>query len=34
MPKMTIGEVLRELKKYNEAHGTHLSYGKFVSHFL
>ena len=29
-PKLTIGEVLRELEIYNKANGTHLSYGQFM----
>lgn len=33
-PNMSVGEVLKAMERYNKAHGTHLSYGKFVSHFL
>lgn len=33
-PHLTIGEVLKAMERYNKTHGTHLSYGKFVSRFL
>jgi hypothetical protein len=29
-PKKSISDVLRELKRYNEEHGTFLSYGEFI----
>lgn len=29
-PSKSINEIVREIKAYNEKHGTHLTYGKYV----
>jgi hypothetical protein len=31
LPKMSINDVLKAMKKYNEEHGTYHTYGQFVS---
>ena len=30
-PEKTIDEILKELRAYNEKHGTYLSYGKYIA---
>lgn len=30
-PRKSIKEILRDLKKYNEKHGTYLSYGQYIA---
>lgn len=30
-PKKTLSEIMRELEAYNKEHGTHLTYGQYVS---
>jgi predicted ATP-dependent serine protease len=30
-PKMSIGEVIKAMERYNKAHHTHYTYGQFVS---